>query len=616
MMRLVPAWVLIAAAMTACSPEPQEPAPAAEPARLTAYLDAEYEEELAMSPEDLTALGRKEQYDALDDRSEAGDERRLEWRRKSVADMKASFNYEQLDDAGRTSFDIWAQELDRAEKRRAFRHHFYVFSRGGAHTGLPQFLISFHRVDTKADLEAYIARLSRFDNVFDDLIARAKHAAEQGIRPPAFAFAQALSEVKRLTTGAPFTAGPDSALFADVKAKADALRTSGTITAEERTALVEQASKVLSSEVRAGYQRVAAWLEADKVHAAAEAQGASALPDGANFYNTALLLQTTTTMTSDDIHALGLAEVARIRGEMEAIKTRVGFTGTLPEFFAFMRQDRQFYFPNTDEGRAAYIALAERYLGDMQKKLPEYFGILPKAGLVVKRVEPFREEPGGAQHYFGGTPDGSRPGIFYAHLSDMNAMPKFQLEDVAYHEGVPGHHLQISIAQERTGLPKFRTQYGYGAYLEGWGLYSEALSKEMGFFTDPYSDFGRLGGEIWRAIRLVVDTGLHAKGWTEGQAVAYFLENSPLAEGAIRSEVRRYLVNPGQATTYKIGMITIQRLRDEARRELGSKFDYRAFHDVVLGGGSTPLPVLESRVRRWIAAEKASAPRVTRDATT
>ncbi len=309
-------------------------------------------------------------------------------------------------------------------------------------------------------------------------------------------------------------------------------------------------------------------------------------------------------MTSDEIHALGLAEVARIRAEMEAVKASVGFGGTLPEFFASMRNNRAFFFPNTDEGRRAYIAMAETLLGTMRKKLPDYFGILPKAPLVVKRVEAFREEPGGAQHYFAGTPDGSRPGTFYAHLSDMNAMPQYQLEDVAYHEGVPGHHLQISIAQERTGLPAFRTQYVYGAYAEGWGMYAEALSKEMGFFTDPYSDMGRLSGEMWRAIRLVVDTGMHAKGWTEQQSVEYFLANSPLAEGAIRSEVRRYLVWPGQATTYKIGMLTIQRLRDEARRELGGRFDYRAFHDVVLGGGSVPLPVLEGRVRRWIVSQK------------
>jgi len=288
------------------------------------------------------------------------------------------------------------------------------------------------------------------------------------------------------------------------------------------------------------------------------------------------------------------------------VKEQTGFKGTLEEFFVFMRTDKRFYLPNTDAGAAEYVKLADGYLTGMKAKLPEYFGILPKADLVVKRVEPFREQPGGAQHYMAGTPDGSRPGVFYAHLSDMNAMPTYQLENIAYHEGLPGHHMQISIQQELTGLPKFRTQYGYGAYSEGWGLYSEALAKEMGFDVDPYNDFGRLSGEIWRAIRLVVDTGIHSKGWTQEEAEDYFLSNSAQPPQAIKSEIERYILNPGQATSYKIGMITIQKLRDEARAALGEKFDYRTFHDTVLGGGSLPLPVLEAKVRRWIEAQKAA----------
>jgi uncharacterized protein (DUF885 family) len=609
-MRIVVLVCLASLTLSACNRGTQAPAanPAADRAatgaKLTAYLDAEYEKELAFNPEELTSQGRKEQYDRLTDRSDASEDQRLEWRRKSVADMKAQFDYNALDDDAKTSYDIWSQALDRAERRREFRHHGYVFARGGDHVGLPQFLINFHRVDDRKDMDAYIARLTAVATALDQSLVRAKAAAAEGIRPPAFSFAQAIDEVKRVTTGAPFSKGPDSALFADAKSKIAALEKGGKISADDAKALIASTTKALTSEVKPAYDRVAAFLESDRKNASAEPLGASSLPNGAKYYETALFLQTTTPMTADEIHKIGLSEVARLLGEMEAIKTKVGFKGTLKDFFTFMRTDKQFYYPNTDAGRAAYLAQAEQYLGDMQKKLPEYFGILPKAGLVVKRVEPFREEPGGAQHYFGGTPDGSRPGIFYAHLSDMNAMPKYQLEDVAYHEGVPGHHLQISIAQERTGVPKFRTQYGFGAFAEGWGLYAESLSKEMGFFTDPYSDFGRLSGEIWRAIRLVVDTGLHSKGWSEKQAVDYFMENSPLAEGQIRSEVRRYLANPGQATSYKIGMMTIQRLRDEARTTLGPKFDYRAFHDVVLGGGSVPLPVLEARVRRYIEASR------------
>ncbi|NDC79285.1 MAG: DUF885 domain-containing protein, partial [Chitinophagia bacterium] len=361
----------------------------------------------------------------------------------------------------------------------------------------------------------------------------------------------------------------------------------------------------LTTDMKPAYDRVSAWLAEDRANTSPDARGVGALPDGASYYTVMLNQMTTTDMTADQIHELGLKEVARIRSEMEKIKTAVGFKGDLEAFFTFMRTDRRFYFPNTDDGREKYLALARTYLDGMKLKLPEYFGILPKAPLEVRRVEAFREEPGGAQHYFAGSPDGSRPGVFYAHLSDMNAMSIYQLESIAYHEGNPGHHMQISIAQEREGLPNFRRHYGYTAFSEGWGLYAEALSKEMGFYSDPYSDFGRLGGEIWRACRLVLDTGIHSKGWTEEQAVDYFLKNSPVPEGAVRSEVRRYISTPGQATAYKIGMIRIQELRDKARAELGEAFDYRAFHDVVLGGGSLPLPVLSARVERWIEASKA-----------
>jgi uncharacterized protein (DUF885 family) len=271
-----------------------------------------------------------------------------------------------------------------------------------------------------------------------------------------------------------------------------------------------------------------------------------------------------------------------------------------------MRESDQFYFPNTDEGREGYLQLARDYLAAIDEKLPEYFGILPRAGLEVRRVEAFREQDGAAQHYASGTPDGSRPGVYYAHLSDMRAMPRYQVENISYHEGSPGHHMQISIAQELTAIPRFRTLTTNSAFVEGWALYTEALGKEMGLYQDPYSDFGRLAGEIWRAIRLVVDTGLHAKRWTEEEAVDYFIANSPQPAAAVRSEVRRYITNPGQATAYKIGMMKIQELRAAAEAELGDAFDIRGFHDTVLGGGSVTLPVLEGRVQRWVEALQAA----------
>lgn len=552
-----------------------------------------------MNPEELTSQGRKDHYSELTDRSEAHADRVLAWRRGSVAMMKARFDPTKLDEDARTSFEIWDLELTRAEKRRAFRHHGYIFARGGAHTGLPNFMINFHRVDQRSDMDAYIARVAKIGAAIDQLLVRAQASSAAGVRMPRFAYDQATDEVARVTVGAPFTDAPDCALFADGKAKIASLK----LDAAQSQTLTTKLSGAMTSQMKLAYERLSLWLKTDATRASAEAHGAGSLPNGAAYYETQLYLQTTTTMTAEQIHQLGLSEVARIRIEMEAVKARTGFTGPLADFFVFMRTDKRFYLPNTDAGRAQYLKLADGYLSAMKAALPRYFGRLPKADLIVKRVEAFREEPGGAQHYFAGTPDGSRPGIFYAHLSDMNAMPTYQLENIAYHEGLPGHHMQISIAQELTGIPKFRTQYSYTAYVEGWGLYAEALSKEMGFDTDPYNDFGRLSGEIWRAIRLVLDTGIHAKGWSEQQAVDYFTANSAQPATAIKSEVRRYIVTPGQATCYKIGMLKLQALRDQARGRLGAKFDYRSFHDAVLTGGSLPLPVLEGRIDRWIARQ-------------
>jgi uncharacterized protein (DUF885 family) len=595
-------------ALAACGPEkPAAPSAeeiAAESAKLAQYLDQEFEEELMMSPERLTALGRKELYDQLNDRSEAGADRVLAWRRESVAEMNKTIDYVKLDEAAQMSANIWAMELDRSELSNQWRRHRYVFARGGAHTDVPNFLINLHRVDEKSDLAAYVSRLRLIDTAVDQSLERAKLAAADGVRAPAFAYDETIDEARRVLTGAPFDKGPASALYADFTAKTDALVAAGKLTTEEAAAFKAEATTAMRDEMAPAYQRLITWLQEDKPNALADAKGAGALPNGADFYVAALKLNTTTDMTADQIHDFGLAEVARLRAEMETIKTQVGFTGTLDEFFQFMRTNPKFILPNTDAGRAQYIKLAEDYLAGMKAKLPEYFGLLPKANLVVKRVEAFREQPGGAQHYRRGSVDGSRPGTFYAHLSDMNAMPIFQLEAIAYHEGNPGHHLQGTIAQELTGLPKFRTQYGYTAYSEGWALYTEQLGKEMGFYTDPYSDFGRLSTEIWRAVRLVVDTGIHAKGWGEEQAVQYFLANSASAEGAVRSEIRRYIVNPGQATAYKIGMQKILDLRAEAKTTLGDKFDIRAFHDVVLGGGGVPMPILEQRVRSWIKAQQ------------
>jgi len=604
--------MLLVGTLVACSEPTESQSEAAistasqqtETQRLNAWLDEQYAEQLETSPMTKTALGDKTDYGQLDDFSLAAEERDLEWLRESVTTMLSEFDYAQLTDDGKLSYDMWKFSLERAEAGVPFRQHGYIFGRGGPHAYLPNFLINFHRVDTVADLDAYVSRLRELDRVFTELLERSRAASAAGIRQPRFGYDFALAEIERVTAGAPFSnsdSSPNSPLWTDLQSKTTALIDEGLLSAEEAQVYFQQIQALLAGEVKNAYEEVAAWLREDRELASEEAQGVWALPDGEAFYNYRLAQMTTVDLTAEEIHQIGLDEVARIQAEMETIKQQVGFDGSLQEFFTFMREDEQFYFPNTDEGRQAYLDLNNKYLDAIALKLPDYFGRLPKAALEVRRVEAFREQAGGAQHYSAGPPDGSRPGVFYSHMSDMSTLPIFQLEDVAYHEGSPGHHMQISIQQELEDVPKFRTQYRTTAYTEGWGLYSEWLAKEMGGFEDPYSDFGRLGGEIWRAIRLVVDTGIHSKRWTEEEAVQYFLANSPQAEGAVRSEIKRYIATPGQATAYKIGMLKIQEVRRNAEQALGEAFDIREFHDIVLGAGALPLPLLEARVNRWIS---------------
>jgi len=584
---------------------------AAETERLNAWFEDKFEAEVLESPIQMTFLGRDERQDEIDDFSEAALDAQLARSRANVAELKANFEYDKLSPDAKISYDIWVYQAERAEAADEFRNNTYVFEQmQSIHSFFPQLLIAFHKVIDAEDMDNYLLRVSGSARAIDQLIDASKTVAEEGVRPPYFAFDSVIEEASKIITGAPFDeSGEDSAIWADAQAKIANLLDQEEIDQAKADQLTADIRTALVDEWKPAYERLIAWQEEDKVNASPDAQGVSALPNGLAYYNERLANQTTTALTADEIHEIGLSEVARIRGEMELIKEEFGFEGTLPEFFSFLRDnkdDERLYYPNTDEGRQGYIDDATAAIDGIKAVLPDYFGILPKADMVVKRVEPFREQAGAAQHYFPSTPDGSRPGVYYAHLLDMEQMPKRELEVIAYHEGLPGHHMQIAIQQELEGVPTFRTQAGFTAYSEGWGLYSEWLSKEMpGTFQDPLSEFGRLGSEIWRAVRLVVDTGLHSKGWTEQQAIDYFLANTAAPEGQARSEVRRYIVLPGQATSYKIGMLKIQELRRHAEAELGDAFDIRTFHDTILGGGAMPLAILERRVDEWIADVKA-----------
>lgn len=578
--------------------------------RLNSWFDAKYEELLQLSPIQLTFLGRKERNNELDDFSMAGADLQLEWARAAVAEMQREFDYEQLDAETKTSWDIWMYQYEQSERAVQFRNNGLTFEQmNGAQSFLPTFLISFHLIEEAADVEALISRIRESARALDQLLVTAQESSQLGVITPGFALDGVIQQSRNVISGIPFTEGEDSAMWTDAKTDVQALVTAGTLDQLRADELLEQTRVALMEHLGPAYERVIAWAEAEKAKVPEISTGLVSQPNGLAYYNYLLETQTTTTLTADEIHQIGLADVARLRSEMEAVKELAGFSGTLQEFFVMLREtrdDERFYYPNDDAGRQGYIDDATAAIENIKAQLPNYFKTLPQADLVVRRVEAFREQDGAAQHYYPGTPDGSRPGVYYAHLSDMNAMPKSEMEVIAYHEGLPGHHMQISIAQELQGIPMFRTQAGFTAYSEGWGLYSEYLASEMpDTYVNPYSKFGRLMSEMWRAIRLVVDTGLHAEGWTEQQAVDYFAANSSVPLTAIRSEVQRYIVMPGQATSYKIGMNKFLELRAHARAELGDEFDIRDFHDTVLLGGAMPLALLERRVMQWIETVKA-----------
>jgi uncharacterized protein (DUF885 family) len=572
--------------------------------KLGHWLDDQWEQQLDFSPESRTYLGSKKNYDLLDDYTPEGAEDQLAWLRNSVDLMEQDFSFEELTEDGKLSWEMWKYSLERAERGVPFRGHRYLFGRGGIHASIPNFLINLHRVDAPEDMDAYLSRLGEIDRVLSEVLIESKKNAEDGIRQPRFAYDFAIDEIKRVTSGFPFNTSddiPNSPLWADVQVKISSLLERNLISESEAQSYREQVKLILEGEVFDEYKRVLAWLEADKQNTSKLAQGVWALPGGRDYYAYRLEQMTTLSLSADEIHQIGLAEVARLLAEMNELKNVIGFEGELNDFFQFIRQDATNYYEDSDSGREAYLKDNYTYLDRINKKLPDYFGRLPNANLEIRRVEAFREQDGAAQHYRSGTPDGTRPGVYYSHMSDMSSLPKHQVEDVLYHEGNPGHHMQISIQQELDDVPLFRTQYRTTAFVEGWGLYAENLAKEMGGFENPMSDFGRLSGEIWRAIRLVVDTGIHAKGWTEEQAVEYFFDNSDSSIATIRSEIKRYFTSPGQATAYKIGMLNIQEARHNAERALGEKFEIKEFHDVILGAGALPLQLMHDRVERWVA---------------
>jgi len=571
-----------------------------EDARQAAFFQAAFMESARLSPETLTQLGMKDRYSELGDYTEAGQKEVLAVAEAQLARMKREFDRSKLSDSSRLSYDLFEKSVViQRTLLKWYWQNYAVSSTGSALDGVPVMMINAHRVDSVADAEAYVARLRAVERVAGEVSADIDQRTAKGFLPPAFVFGRVIPDAKNQLNGAPFDTGPDHAIWADFKAKVAALKAEPAVKAK----LLADGEAALKGEWKRGYDRYLTALDAMSKKATT-VTGVWALPDGAAYYADTVAFYTTTPLTPDQIHATGLAEVARIRSEMEAIKAKVGFKGALDEFFTFVRTDPKTHYPNTDVGKQQYLADAKKVIADYMAVAGKQFSTLPKQALEVRAVEPFREKTASTAFYNPGAPDGSRPGIFYVNLSDMTQVQKVQLPAIAYHEGAPGHHFQIARAQEQADLPLFRRYAFQGAYIEGWGLYAEKLGKEAGFYQDPYDDFGRLSLEIWRAVRLVLDTGIHAKRWSRDQAIAYMRANTLNSDLDIAREVDRYFTTPGQATSYKVGQLKISELRRKAEIALGPKFDIKAFHEAVLAAGPLPLDVLETRVDGYIAAAR------------
>jgi uncharacterized protein (DUF885 family) len=581
-----------------------QPAPVAatnsEDARLTAFLDKEFDAELKYRPQLATRLGLEEGQDELDDISDAADLAELQRLRDSVARMKAQFDRSKLSTRGQTNYDIYETGLERAELRYKYRHYqppFYSFLYS-MHSRLPSFMINTHQVKDAGDMKAYNARVRAIPAVLDTAIAQTKESDALGIRAPKFEIERVIEGSTDIITGAPFGPGEDSPLWADAKTKVGKLQSDGKVSKAQADALLADTRAALM-EMKPGYDRVIAWAKSELPTAPSGRLGAISLPGGAEWYQAALKLNTTLDLTAEQIHKIGLEQVEQIEAEQDALAKQAGFAGR-EAFYA----DRAKKFPPrpwTDALRKQYLDRANAIIAHNRSLLPTRFYDLPKYEAEVVREPSFSEVAGGAAHASGPSPDGSRPGRVHVHLLGETEDPA-ALTDLMCHEGIPGHVMAGDIQIRQKDTPKFRRVGGYVAFNEGWALYAEELCKEMGAYPDVASDFMRLDSELFRAARLVVDTGIHSLGWTEDQAVDYMKKTARMSEDHARSEVRRYITLPGQATGYKIGQLKIFELRDKAEKALGDKFDIKAFDDLIISDGSQPLPVLERRVDEWIAS--------------
>ena len=556
-------------------------------ARLQMLSELYFEWQVTESPEFATYIGHPGHNHRWSDLSATAIERRKREAGRTLAVLK-TIARERLSPADRLTYDLLAHEGQTAVDQTRFPIELIqVTALSGIQRDIPD-AISLMPIARPEDATALFGRLETFPRLVRQVIALMDTGLARGITPPRVTLHGVADAIARQIVDDP----PASAMIAPLARLAP--------TMPGREQLLARGAALVRDSVLPAWRQLYRFVTERYVPGARATIGLSALPNGAAWYTFAVRQSTTTEMSPSDIHALGLREVQRIRGAMDSVIAQTGFTGSFTDFIQFLRTDPRFYFTDTASLLREYRDIAKR----IDPGLIRLFGRLPRTPYGVTAVPAYAERNVTTAYYTPGSPEAGRPGYFYANTYDLKARPKWEMEALTVHEAVPGHHLQIALAQELEDVPEFRKHLGFTAFVEGWGLYSESLGHDLGLYTDPYSRFGALTYDMWRAVRLVLDTGLHSMGWSRQQAIDYFAANSSKPLHDITVEVDRYISWPGQALAYKIGQLKIRELREHARRELGTAFDLRAFHDEVLGAGAVPLNILDARIRAWIAREK------------
>jgi uncharacterized protein (DUF885 family) len=566
---------------------------ATDKARLDQMVEEYFDKILELNPTLATSIGDARYNDRLaNDISDQWLADSLALERDYLA-MLSTIKAEALDEASRLTYDVFKSGRQLAIEGATFRSELLPISQFTSTAALFAQMgsgTSIHPFATAADYDAFLKRIDGFVVWADQAIANMKAGVQVGIVQPRVVVEKSLPQLASFVVDDP----KKSLFYKPIE------NLPKDISSDDRKRLSDAYSAAIRDKVTPAYKRIHDYMKSDYLSHARASVGLSALPQGDKWYAFLARVSATTTLTPEQIHEIGLKEMMRIQQEMERVKVQTGFKGTLKEYIAQLRVDPQFQYKQTEELIAGYNALRER----VEAVLPKLFDTMPKMLFEVRPVEKFREASAATGSYMPGTPDGQRPGVFYANTFDLPSRPTFMMEAIFLHEALPGHHMQIALQYELPDVPRFRRFGGDTAYLEGWGLYSESLGKELNMYQDPYQYFGSLTAEAWRAARLVVDTGMHAKGWTREQAITYMRDHTAIGESDVIAEVERYIAIPGQALAYKIGQLKIRELRTRAEKALGGRFNIREFHTQILKDGSLPLDVLDAKVNRWIASKK------------